>query len=440
MAERTVYKIPDTKIRLFTRGTSKNLHCRFNIKGKQYKKPLETTVRKHAVKLAKEIYHQTLHDVLEGRPTKPLTFAEVADSFVERRREETVLNCKSIKSFEHLYAARVERYFKPFLADKYLHEITTKDISRYKTWRQKYYSTGPGKREKTLSYKRSNAKGAVVTPFKGKPPNLTTIGRELGTLKQVFVFAVKENWLGIEKLPEFELPAEEHVKKATFEGFEITKIRKHLMKTYKRHAKELEQDPTRKPKLTDYLRHRVFTDVFEIAVATAMRPVEIERLTWKQVLFFHKGKRLPFKNITEAKIKDYDVRLTNVSGKTRPRDVIPMKSCAPSFNSLYEIWDLVLDRAPEGDEPVLINPDCTSRNWPKSMFETLLKDLDLTYDSSGKKRTAYSLRHYAITEWYKKIGNIEKVAQNVGNSPDELRRSYDHVSIEHYADDFGMEE
>ena len=157
-------------------------------------------------------------------------------------------------------------------------------------------------------------------------------------------------------------------------------------------------------------------------------------------MLFHKGKRLPFKNTSQVKIKDYDVRHTNVAGKTRPRDVIPMKRCAASFNSLYEIWGLVLDRAPEADEPVLINPDCTSRNWPKSMFETLQRDLDLTYDSSSKKRTAYSLRHYAITEWYKKIGSIEKVAQNVGNSPDELRRSYDHVSIEHYADDFGMED
>lgn len=440
MAETTVYKIPDTKIRLFRRGECQNLHCRFSIKGQQFRAPLGTTVRKHAVKRAKAKYEETFQQVVQGRPTKPLSFEKVADAFIECRREQTVLNGKSIESFEHQYAARVERYFKPFLEGKYLHEITTKDIGRYTTWRQKYYATGPGKKEKVLSYRRSSAEHEVLAPFNGKPPNLTTISRELGILKQVFVFATKESWLEASKVPDFELPSQDHVKKATFEGFEIAKIRKHLLKTYEKLADEFGEDLTSKPKQTALIRHRVFMEVFEIAAATAMRPVEIEQLTWKQVLLFHKGKRLPFENIKEVKIKDYDVRLTNVSGKTRRRDVIPMKSCAAAFSGLYEIWDLVLDRIPEPDDPVLINPDCSPRKWPKAMFEKLLRELGLTYDSSGKKRTVYSLRHYAITEWYKKIGNADKVAQNVGNSADELRRSYDHVSIEHYADDFGMGE
>ena len=440
MAERTVYKIPDTTIRLFVRGECKNLHCRFSYKGNQYKNPLETTVRKKAIKLAKDFHEDIIKSILEGRPVKALTFKDVADRYIEKTREEFTLNGKSLKSFEHQYTARINRYFMPFLENKHIHNVTTKDISRYVVWRQKYYTSGPGKAEKSLSYNRSNTTKAIRASFQGKQPTLETIGRELSSLKQIFVFAQKEKLITSDQVPTFELPKDEHIIKATFETFEIERITEHLNQRLNILVTDLGTSPLDTTKRKQLLQHKIFSETIEIALATGMRPVEMEKLTWKKVLAFKNGKRRPFSEMNEFKIKDYDVRLTNVFGKTHPRDVIPMKRCAHSFYELWKIWDYVTDAPPKPDDPILFTAKCKVREWPTAKFARLLKELDLTYDSNGKKRTAYSLRHYAITEWYKKIGNIEKVAQNVGNKPDTLRKHYDHVTLEHYAKDFSMDE
>ena len=60
-------------------------------------------------------------------------------------------------------------------------------------------------------------------------------------------------------------------------------------------------------------------------------------------------------------------------------------------------------------------------------FKAVLKELGLSRDANGLLRTAYSMRHSFITDAIERGVNLSMLADNAGNSVEQISAHYDHV-------------
>jgi len=70
-------------------------------------------------------------------------------------------------------------------------------------------------------------------------------------------------------------------------------------------------------------------------------------------------------------------------------------------------------------------------------FKQVLKDTNLLYDSEGRTRTIYSLRHFYATQRLSsktKPIRMEVLAQNLGTSPEMVFRHYRHLTTHQFAE------
>ena len=69
----------------------------------------------------------------------------------------------------------------------------------------------------------------------------------------------------------------------------------------------------------------------------------------------------------------------------------------------------------------------------RKSFDAILKSIDLTNDSFGRKRTIYSLRHFFATMRLEAEVNPYLLAQNMGTSIEMLRKFYGQIVTERVA-------
>ncbi len=426
MAETTKHTVLDGKAQLYKRKQSSNWWCRFSYDGEQYKHSLKTSILKDAKKQAETEYLETISRLKYGLTKNPIRFNEAAKSYLDARRAHVVNKGGSLKNFEEKLVARTNTYFKPYLNDKLINKITEDDVQGYYGWRNNYWTTGPGKNKLTYSYKRGGKK--VTTNTRRNAPRLETINTELGVLKAVLDHAVKKKWLDQHELPEFNRPTAKYNRRPCFEPSEVQRIFDQLF-----------QDIAEATTPQTRLEAAAFQCIVEIAALTGMRPIEFEKLKWHMVVARKDDQLFPFKDIKSWTMGEYNVRLRGVEGKTDPRYLVPARSVASQFSMLWDIWEDLTGKHPGPNDPVLFNLDTLKpRGWPRSKFGKLLKATGLMFDASNKKRSPYSLRHYAITEWLKQGIPWQDVAKNAGTSVKMLKEHYDHVSVEYHAERFEM--
>ena len=143
---------------------------------------------------------------------------------------------------------------------------------------------------------------------------------------------------------------------------------------------------------------------------SGLRTGEARSLTWRDVSFT--------KTLTGEKRLIFTVR-----GKTGEREVV--------CNAGGDIWvtELQQHRQQEGgsavspSETLFCHPDGTPIRSFKKSFEQALRKAGVLFDSDGKKRTPYSLRHTYATVRLSE-GVIFQLAANMGTSVEMLETFY----------------
>jgi len=137
---------------------------------------------------------------------------------------------------------------------------------------------------------------------------------------------------------------------------------------------------------------------------------------------------LKWSDISTTKDMFGDERVViRVKGKTDRRDVICNVGIERYFKRLHEYRSKELGKAPPLSECVLVNPDGKAIKSYKKSFNTLLEEVGLLYDSEGKRRSPYSLRHTYITMRLMEGVNIYQLSSNVGTSVEMIENYYGHL-------------
>ena len=156
-------------------------------------------------------------------------------------------------------------------------------------------------------------------------------------------------------------------------------------------------------------------DIIRFLILTFLRPTENELM----------GLRVKDITVHEKK-NDEDKTYLNmkINGKTGTRLSVSLSQAVTLFKNQVARKDLQPD-------DYLWFPEMTNRNYAiikfSRLFTELLKKHDCQYSDDGQKRSAYSLRHFAISYRLQSSGgkiNIYNLATNAGTSVQMLEKFY----------------
>ena len=119
--------------------------------------------------------------------------------------------------------------------------------------------------------------------------------------------------------------------------------------------------------------------------------------------------------------------ILNISGKTGIREVVCNKGTEVFFMRLYDHRKEELNAHLSTDSFVFCHRDGKPLGSMRKGFDNLLKDLNLTFDSMGRKRTLYSLRHTYATFRLSEEVSPYLLSKQMGTSVDMLEKHYGQV-------------
>lgn len=167
-----------------------------------------------------------------------------------------------------------------------------------------------------------------------------------------------------------------------------------------------------------------------LAAYSGMRPTEMKNLNWGHL---HNYTPPDYDGIQKEFRPKQEISLS-VYGKSLDRTFIPHPHAVISFDLLGKVFREWFKREPQKDDPVFFNTAGKRLGSLNKSLNTLLKVAGLEKDHRGVKRTAYSFRHFYISQMVVKNVDVFLVARNTGTSPDMIKRFYADVEIHKQAD------
>lgn len=92
------------------------------------------------------------------------------------------------------------------------------------------------------------------------------------------------------------------------------------------------------------------------------------------------------------------------------------------------------DEAPINEIPVFSAPDGRRLTSIHKSLNALLDAANLKTDHRGRKRGAYSFRHFYISQQLRAGVEVFALARNTGTSPDMIDKFYGQVDVEQFKD------
>ena len=380
-------KIADGRITLYQRDDVKDglWHCRITMKG--IRGYIRRSTGKSELDAAKTVAIKILGELelrdKQNQPLRPQKFKAVATAFLK----DAHTRFKEGRNSEGRYVlikGTLNRYLVPYFGKRDITLIQKKDIVAFRQWRQDYWITGPGK-DDTHAHKVR--------------PSSATLKQEMTVLRGVFSFGVDMNIVSSMSLAMLKHEPYTVSKRPIFTVQEYRKLylfmRSWVTKaTTPRHRAERE-----------LLRNYVL-----IMANSGLRKGEARYLKWADF------------NLHETEHGVWPL-LRIKQGKTGERLVV----CQPFSKRFFE-------RIRERDHH--IGPDdyifCHDDGKPimhMKTFNAMLAASGLQYDSAGRKRTVYSLRHTYATFRLENGTNVYWLKQNMGTSVQNIERHYGQTHV-----------
>lgn len=367
-----------TAPQIFKRKDSPNYWVRFSIKGQgQIRIPLGTADESEAQLLAQREHQRAVLRAEEGLLAVKSSFEKVAREYIAQLRSEVAAGEKSAHMGKD-YPPIIERYFIPYFAKKPIDAITSGEIHRYQTWRRAYWLSGPGADIRFIEYERGGRR--LTRPAKHEAPSESRMRGEASVLRAIFNFAARNDYIPSGKIP---LVETKRAKASPRPSFDFDEMMKLLNLSHQR-VIDLNN---RKDMLSDRAKLDCYIN---IAAFAGLRPTELKNLNWRDILGFRDARNKP--------IGEQDVRIRAVGKKAKHRDIVPMRNVMPSFATLWDLFEKEVGRPPADDDAVFANSDGSRIQTFKKGLADLLETAGLLYDRSGNRRSAYSFRHFYISQ------------------------------------------
>ncbi|CAK0753214.1 putative Tyr recombinase domain-containing protein [Azospirillaceae bacterium] len=414
-------KICDGRVTVYQRTDVQTTtwHCRISFpKHHPIRQSLNTTNEKEAERKAEKIYRELLWRYERDLPLKRVKFEEVAAAYFVHLEDEVR---RGITKPERLTTNRImSRYCLEYFKGRHIDTITSADINKFREWRRKYWTTGPGSKVEQYTYQRAG-KTVVSKKPPAREPALSTSNSENVLLRAVFNYAAVNDWITKAQIPviELKIPAAKKSRDAHRRpGLDRDQV-KRLMEIAEKRMDEA---------VDDRLHHqRVMLYVFVGMLAYGgMRPFEAMKMAWKDISFTNHANGNQYSKIF-------------VSGKNKARWLIPLEELDSIVDRLitYTV-DLRVERDPDADQvldnddtPVFRDYDGTPLKSLAAGFKNLLKEANLYIDDeTGKPRDSYCLRHYYATERLLAGVGVYTLAENMGTSVQMIERHYGHLKPE----------
>jgi integrase len=395
--------------------------------------------RHEAFNKAREWYDELRFRAKLGLTTDPKLFSLVADRYLEDLQREVDLGLRNPRHVRD-YKPVVERYLKPFFGRMMIDEINNTRIEEYRNWRDTYWVTGPGGKQRIITYWR-NGKEIRRPMTRGAPSRSTLIAEDV-VLRGIFQIALRYGFIRPWQIPTITRPAPRRQNADT-----------------RRAAFTLEEYKQLAAFMADWwqsgrnLYRRLLLMLYvHVLVHSGMRPgTETDGLRWCDMEQFGRRPNGVDETLLEDTAAEWlrlglkgtgiDHRPTeggqlfslaiSVRGKTGARQLVPTRCCQFPFYVLRTLREGHLGHPVDPEERVFCLPDGTfqSADSLRQLFEPMLKKAGLLYDKDGKRRTLYSCRHtYAtFSLLYRKVP-VHTLARNMGTSVAMIERHYSHLT------------
>ena len=347
----------------------------------------ETDIAKatvNALKLLGELEHRSS----SNQPLRGQSFKNVAASYLREAKTRWDEH-KSSEGRYNLIRGTLNRYLIPYFGKSDISKISKKDLSAYRSWRQDYWITGPGK-DLTIAHK--------VRPSSG------TLKQEWTILRGVFTHGIDMGLVSPMVLP---MLAHDEYKIGKRPAFNLTEYRLlyRFMRQWVAQAKDA--------------RHRAEQELLRnytlIMVNSGLRKGEARYLKWADL------------NLYETEHGSWPT--LQVNGKTGERLVV----CQPAARRYFERLKS-RDHHTEPGDYIFCHEDGLPIQHMKT-FPKMLGEAGLLHDSKGRKRSVYSLRHTYANFRLENGTNVYWLRQNMGTSVQMIERHYGQtkvlVGIEH---------
>ena len=331
-----------------------------------------------AIKLLGELEHRsTTHQPLSAKK-----FKDVAAAYLRDARTRWTEN-RSSEGRYNLIRGTLNRYFIPYFGKRDITKIKKKDLMDYRAWRQDYWIKGPGK---------------SLTIYHKVRPASATLKQEWTVLRGVFSYGVDLGYVSPLTMP---MLAHEEYKVGKRPPFTIAEYRKlhQFMRRWARQGKDA--------------RHRAERELMRnytlIMVSSGLRKGEARYLKWADL------------NLYETEHGTWPT--LQVNGKTGERLVV----CQPNARRFFE---RLKERGhhTEPDDYIFCHENGKALLHMKT-FPKMLEEAGLLYDSQGRKRSVYSLRHTYATFRLENGANVYWLRQNMGTSIQMIERHYGQTKV-----------
>ncbi len=389
-------------VQLYKRKRSRYWHCSASYRGRQFRASTKEEDLPQAKQYAEdwflEIRGKSRAGLIEKREP---TIREAAEAFTQVY--EIITEGEISPKWVQGHQGRLRVHLLPFFGDLGVSQVTQDTAQEYRIYR--------------LTGKRP---GEEVPPIDGpparprKPPALSTLHNEIGTLRLVLQTAVRKRWLS--HLPDLSPPFKTSGKIVHRPWFSPAEY-KQLYTATRQYAHDL------KGKRHQWNAEQVHDYVLFMA-NTGLRPDEVMPHNLQ-----HRDVTIVRDDATGERILEIEVR-----GK---RGVGYCKSM-PSAERPYE---RLRDRAKpiqgnrrkrtgawsEPEPPKPEYPQPTDPVFPGNhikLFNGVLGRAKLKFDRDGNRRTAYSLRHTYICTRLMEGADIYQIAKNCRTSVEMIEKFY----------------
>lgn len=406
-----------------------------------------------------------------GKPIQAVPFDRMAKAYLKNLKQRSEIVNKNgrpliAKSAVTRATTVVDRYLIPYFQNIDINEIRNSHCRRYLRWRQDYYIEGPGAKEETVAFNR-NGKTLNRPSQKNVSPSSSTIAKDAVTFNQILKYTAEKYDLSYDILPKIKTPPVESHKETRRPRF----TDEQLDFLFDKHA-ERRRD--------QYGRNLFFNDMLlglmQLLLGTGIRVSEAMWLQRKHIEYveidprntgyFEVWNKFVVRednkdNFVDPPYTEEDYRQFRIKiAKDNPglkrldqnRTVIPTRYFTEKFRSHMEflqthfetLHDIKLDSYWDlpPDQYLFINQDCNKVQSLGNGFDRLLKSCVSDAFQDGLKKIdgeSYSLSCFRPTYASQQIeagataNGLGFLADNMGTSPEMIRRHYGQIMNELHA-------
>jgi integrase len=390
-------------------GASSKWQYRLRLPGGDYER--KTTGKRaldDAKKVAEARYQEVRWREQRGLSTKATPFTSAAEAYIAHRMREAD-QAPPAKRDARMKKAGMERsmirrYLAPHFGEVPLDEV---DAQAVEGFHEAYFAQwNEGQGAKRVQFRRRDNKGreykkplAVQMPGTHiRKPGVNSRILFERLVRHIFERAVKDGRITRAEMPELDATKFVRNRRGAFSASEQKKLLAHLENRIEKTKKKHHQASRRL--LWLWVRFHLLTGLRPGVEGTTLRFRDVEfigGMTPHYVVRVHQGK-------TGARPVVVDMRLKGVINSIEAQHPDPKPDAC--------LW-------------VKPNGEPTTRFGEG--LKAVLRELGLDRDGHGLVRTPYSMRHSFITDAIQRGVNLSMLADNAGNSVEQISAHYDHV-------------